>query len=235
MATTFKQILNRVLERIGEEQIDSGVSTLTDTYHLLLASIINDIKEQVEDSHNWRALRQFINVTVPANQVSAAITGANDRSRLIRIHQANRGVVPLVFDVTDAANPTNLVEIDLAELLYHDSMNPDQYQEPAYFAVDNSEGDVLNLYVYPRPADERTVKVGLVIPQPHIEPTELSTEIKVPVRPIVVGSVWYALEERGEELGVNAAFSENRFKEALDSAVSRDSAESGDTYELVPV
>ena len=235
MATTFKQVINKVLERIGEDTISASISSLNDTYHLLLASIVNDVKEQVEDAHNWRALRQFINVTIPAQAVSAAVTGANESSRVIRIQQAEKGITPLVFDITDADNPVPLIELDLAELLYHDTMNPNQYQEPGYFAVDNSEGDVLNLYVYPRPAEERTIKLGLFVPQGYIESTELDTEIKVPVRPLIVGSVWYALEERGEELGVNALFSEQRFRDALDSAIARDSAESGDSYELVPV
>ena len=234
MSTTYKQVLNQVLERIGEEQLGGSLSTLTDTYHLLLGSIVNDIKEQIEDAHNWRALRQFINVTVSAQAVSAAITGANERSRVLRIQQADRGITPLVFDITDASNPAPLLELDLTELLYHDTVNPNQYQDPAYFAVDNSEGDVLNLYVYPRPSDERTIKVGLVVPQDKLDSATLTTELKIPIRPLVVGAVWYALEERGEELGTNALFSEKRFIDALDSAISRDSAESGDSYELVP-
>jgi hypothetical protein len=235
MASTFKQVLNKVLERIGEDQIDAGTSTLVDNYHLLLGSIINDVKEQIEDAHNWRALRQFINVTVTTNSLSATITGANERSRVLRIQQADAGICPLVFDITDAASPVNLIEIDLSQLLYMDTMNPNQYNDPCYFAVDNSSGDVLDLYVWPRPTGERTIKVGLVVPQSELSSSSLSTEIKIPVRPLVVGATWYALEERGEELGVNGLFSEKRFLDAIDSAISRDSAESGDSYELVPV
>ena len=233
MATTFKEVLNQVLERIGEEQITAGVTSLSDTYHLLLGSIINDVKEQIEDSHNWRALRQFVEVSVSANAASATVTGANDRSRVLRVQQAGRGIVPLVFDVTDAANPCLLHEIDLPVLFLQDTLNPNQYQDPSYFAIDNSEGDVLDIYVYPRPANTRTLKVGLIVPQEKLDSNILTTEIKIPIRPLVVGATWYALEERGEELGTQALFSEKRFIDALDSAISRDSAESGDTYELV--
>ena len=232
MATTYKQVINKVLVRIGEEEINSAITTLTDTYHLLLGSIVNDIKEQIEDAHNWRALRQYINVTISANAVSGTITGANERSRIIRIQQANRGIIPIVFDITDSSNPEPLTEIDLSELLYRDAVDPDQRNNPCYFAVDNSSGDVLDLYVWPRPSAERTIKVGLIVPQDEL--SDLTTELKIPIRPLIVGSVWYALEERGEELGVNSTFSEERFRDALASAIARDSGESGDTYELVP-
>ena len=62
MATTYLEALNRVLQLIGEEQVDQILET--DSYTNLLSAFLNDIKEQIEDSHNWRALKKTYNVEV---------------------------------------------------------------------------------------------------------------------------------------------------------------------------
>jgi hypothetical protein len=235
-ATTYLQAINQVLEKIGEDQVPAAATSITEKYELLIGSMIQDIKEQIEDAHNWRALRQTISVTIAANAGSGVITGADERSRLVRIYQQNNpGPIPLVFDATDATNPDPLVEIDLAELIYRDTVDPNVRQDPSYFALDNSEGDVLNLFVWPRPSSQRTIQVTLIIPQTRILPSELTTEFKIPIRPLIVGATWYALEERGEELGTSGLFNEKRFQESLDSAIARDDAEQGNVSELVTV
>jgi len=237
MAITYRTALNRVLALIGEEQIDSGSSQLTETYYQLLGAMMNDIKEQIEDAHNWRALRTTTNVTISAGAVSATISGATERSRVLRMVQSEKqfgGVTPLVFDITDANDPDPLQELDLSELIYRDTVDPDtRVTYPTYFAVDNSAGDQLDLYVWPRPTADRTIKVVLVTPQAYLEDTDLATEITIPHRPLIAGTIWYALEERGEELGINGIYNEQRYLDALNSAIARDSAEQGDSFELV--
>jgi len=234
MATTYLQAINRVLEKIGETQLPNAITSLTETYGLLVGSFVQDIKEEMEDAHDWRALRQTNTSTIAADAQSVAITEADERSRVVRILQQNRGeIIPLVFDITDANNPINLKEMDLAELIYRDTMDPDERNDPMYFALDNSSGDVLELYVWPRPSGARTIQHTLVIPQTRFEPSDLDQTIKVPIRPLVTGAVWYALEERGEELGTNGMFNEQRFRDALNSAIGRDSDGQGDNIELV--
>jgi len=234
MATTFLQTINRVLEKIGEETVSAAATSLTETYEILVGSFVNDIKEQIEDAHNWRSLRQTVSVTIAADAQSGTITEANERSRLVRIYQQNQpGPVPLVFDITDATNPDPLMEMDLAELIYRDTVDPDVRQDPTYFALDNSSGDVLDLYVWPRPSSEITVQVTLIIPQTRFDNSDVGETLKIPIRPLVVGATWYALEERGEELGTDGLFNEKRFQDALNAAISRDDAEQGNVSELV--
>jgi len=234
MATTFLQTINRVLEKIGEETVSAAATSLTETYEILVGSFVNDIKEQIEDAHNWRALRQTVSVTIAADAQSGTITEANERSRLVRIYQQNQpGPVPLVFDITDATNPDPLMEMDLAELIYRDTVDPAVRQDPTYFALDNSSGDVLDLYVWPRPSSEITIQVTLIIPQTRFDNSDVDETLKIPIRPLVVGATWYALEERGEELGTDGLFNEKRFQDALNAAISRDDAEQGNVSELV--
>lgn len=236
MATTYIQALNRVLRLIGEDEVPLASTSITDDYHKLVGAFMNEIKDQIEEAHNWRALRSTETVTIPAQALSANIADASESSRLVRIFQSDRArVIPLVFDTTDSADPDPLIEKDLAQIIYEDKVNPTQYQDPNYFALDNSAGDSLDLFVYPRPSGERTIDVTLVIPQARLDDDDPSTVISIPIRPLVVGTAWYCLEDRGEELGTNAMFSEDRFRNALADAIARDAAEQGDNMELISV
>lgn len=238
MAVTFKQLLNRALRLTGEDEIATATTAVTDADILLVAEMANEIKDEVEAAHNWRALRQTVSVALTASDNSEAITEANEKSRVVRIQDPLYGEeVALVYDITDSNSPNRLKEMDLADLLHRRTMNPTYTGDPEYFALDNASGDVLNLEVYPTPADARTIQLTLVIPQARLDAAvvaDLATTIKVPVRPIVLGLVRFILEERGEELGVNSMWSEQKAALALGDAISLDAAEQGG-YNLVPV
>lgn len=235
MAVTYLQLLNRVLRNISESEIDTALTALNTPYTKLIGNFVNTIKAEVEAAHNWRALRVTSTVTVPALAASAAITWANENSRVVRVQQASAlEEVPLVFDITDAANPSPLMEIDIAEYVYRSSMDSTSTAaSPSYFAIDNAAGDVVTLYVWPEPTTQRTIQLTLVVPQDRLEDDDLGTTISVPVTPIEMGATWYALEERGEELGTRTLFSEARYLSTLNSHISLDLAEQGEA-DLVP-
>ena len=235
MATTYRQLLNNVLIALGEDQISGATASITSKYHLLLGLFANQMKEIVEEQHNWRALRTTISVTVPASTTSGTITGANERSRLYRWQDEMSGEeVPLVFDVTDPNNPYRLYEMDAAELLKRITLDTSNGNDPQCFFIDNTGEDAMSIRVWPTPTDERTIQVTMVVPQDRLDAGDLDVNIKVPSRPIEVGVIWYALEERGEELGVNGLFNQEAFDRSLGAAIARDAAEQGE-YQLVPV
>lgn len=235
MATTYRQLLNNVLVALSADEIDTGTAEITSKYHKLLGLFVNQFKEIVEEEHNWRALRSTITATVAAATSSGALTTANERSRLLRVYDEQRGEeVPLVFDVTDADQPYRLYEMDASELLRRRAQNTSNNNDPVYFFIDNTGEDNMSIQVYPTPADERTIDVTMVVPQDILATDDLDVNLKVPSRPIEMGVTWYALEERGEELGVNGLFNQEAFDRSLGAAVARDAAEQGE-YQLVPV
>lgn len=231
MAVTFKQLLNRALRITGEDEIASATNAVTDKNVLLIAEVANEIKEEVEAAHNWRALRQTVTVAFSASETSNTITEANERSRIYRsLDQRHCYPIPLAYDITDSTTPVHLKELDLATLLHMRTMDTSTGNDPCYFALDNSSGDVLDVHLYPTPTDSRTIQLTLVIPQARLDAgdsTDLATNIKVPVRPIVIGLIRWILEERGEELGINSQYSEEKEFKALQDAVALDLAESG--------
>jgi hypothetical protein len=234
MAVTVRQLLNRVLVNLGETKIDDSTPVLSTDYTRLLANFLNTIKEEVEDTHNWRALRVTDTVSVSALATSTAISWANERSRVVRVQNTeNCGEVPLVFDITTASNPTPLQEMDIAEYLYRSSTDPATTGQPEYFALDNTGGDALSLLLWPIPSSSRTIQLTLCVPAARYEDDDLDEVIAIPASPLEMGVTWYAMEERGEELGVNALFSEQRYANMLNAHVSRDLAEQGEAQLVV--
>lgn len=316
---TFRQLANSVLGTIGSPQIPAAQTTVTDTYQLQVCMFLNQIREEVEDAWNWRALWQTYNInylainplqTIPVpifptypltftggpssgatsatltaiwpnpsgpyqvvfsdgetytatftnssasitwvtpliNTVTASavinttaiidsLTGIvpNTRSRTVRMKDKRVGKeVALCFDVTTFGIPFPLEEMAKASIYYFNTvLNQTPVQYSTGFAVDNTTGDQMNLLVYPPASANRVIQLTLCTPVPRIDPTVagstggLDTLITIPTQPIEYGTIWYALQERGEELGTSTVFTEERFRTALDDAIARDQEESG--------
>lgn len=229
MAVTFRNVIDRALVALGEDELLTAATSLSTKYEKLVGGFVNQIKEEIEDAWNWRALRQTHSATILAAASSGTVTNANERSRIVRVQQAEGcGAVPLAFDVTDATNAVPLTEIDLPELLYRLTTDTTQVPgAPSYFALDNSSADALTVRVFPIPSTQRTLSLTLITPQARLGNSDLATNILIPNRALEIGVIWALREERGEELGPNAMFSEQRYRDAISAAISRDSEESG--------
>lgn len=226
---TFRFVLNEVLRTLSEDQVSPSSSEIDSDYHILLAAFVNQIKEEIEAAHNWSALWQDLQVSVPGETDNANITGANERSRIVRIQQSTgTEAVALVFDITVATQPRRLIELDYSDIVYRRRADPSTVNDaPIYFATRMGTDGIPEVVVYPMPLQTRVLSITMAVPQPHLDDDDLDVNISIPSRPLIVGSIWYALEERGEELGVSSLYTEERFTRALDDAISQDWAEQG--------
>jgi hypothetical protein len=91
--------------------------------------------------------------------------------------------------------------------------------------------ETLQVKVYPKPTTTRSLTLQMVTPQAWLEDDDLDDVVLIPARPIVMGVVWYALMERGEEMGTSALFTEERYRKALDDSIAADAEEQGG-YEM---
>lgn len=235
MATTFRQLCNYVLTTLREDNIDGAATSLSTDYHKLIGTFANQIKEEIEDAHLWRDLHTTLTATINAGASTGSITGANERTRLLYFRDDVGVPRAIVFDVTIAASPVQLFEEDAATVEYNLALDPITASDtPAMFYVSADGAGGLKVTVYPKTVTSRTISLRMYVPQARLTVNDLDTVIKIPPRPLEMGTVWYALEERGEELGVNSLFTEERFRKALDDAIARD-AEAQDLYTLALV
>lgn len=234
-ATTLRTILNRVLTAVGETPVDVLITNITDILQLKILEFLNQFKEEMEDATYWRTLRQSISNTVLANTNNIAIAGTDERARVIRAYSEQAGVlVPLVFDITASNNPIPLLELPLDELLYryYTDASGTTTVQPSYFSIDVSSGQAV-LYVYPTPNTQRTIVTTMHVPQATLLASDLDTAIKIPTLPLLKGTIWYTLLDRGEEMGAQGTFTEERYRTSLDDAISRDVSESGSLDQLI--
>lgn len=222
MSATLRTVINEVLVGVSEDEIDDLVTEITEDYHKLLLKFINNFKREIEAACHWRPLRSLKSVTITASTNNAVITGTNERARVVQVpDQENGQHVPLVFDVTDTANPVLLKEMSMNQLLLRYRLDAGQTQTaPSAFALDSTTAGTLTLYVWPTPNTERDVDIYMTIPQAKLTVDDLDTVVNIPDGPLVTGATWHALVEKGEELGPNSPFSEERYRTALDDAVA---------------
>lgn len=237
--TTYRQIINRCLRNLGETEIDALATNLAaNSYPALVGQWVNIIKNEIEDSTNWRVLQDLDTSAMLANTSSKALVNATQRSRVVRLSQAEvyGGARGMCYDVTDASNPSPLGEMDLIELKMKIQLEPGfrSTSSPSHFAVEQTASG-LNLRVYPTPSTARNFILLLCTPEPRLDLDDLDVVISIPAFALELGSTWAALEERGEELGIEGVFTQARYQKALDSEVSRDEVEQGDLTEMTVV
>lgn len=246
MAVTTLTLVNNVLRGLRQfgEVLASGTTTTTDDYIEFIVQLLNEAKEEVEESGwPWYALRNTVTITLSAGTAEYTLTSAgdadtdtNNRSQLLyeSVETRTEGFrnndrsLPQVFDVTDSGE-YRLQEVsqEYIERL-HFTDDDEQVETPDRFAIYQS-GSSLKMKVYPTPSETRTIKARIYIPEDALLATSLDTSINLPSRPVWLRALYKANEERGSELGRPGSSLERAYQDAHGSAVGREQRPSDQT------
>jgi hypothetical protein len=246
MADSTLDLLNRVLRGLRRDVIAAGTDNITDPYHLYLLDLINVAKEEVEEAYDWQELQDLVVVTATGanDQNLPMVTVATDASGMADTDVPNNSRIqyfqysteydmtgtherkPMVVDITDT-HEYLLKEISTSEMLYKRATDNDETRDPEYFSIDRDPSTgYLVLQVWPKPEDLRVYRLSMVIPQVELPSSTLTTtEIKVPSRPVWLRALFYANQERGEELGRPGSELDRQAQDALDNAIIRSEPE----------
>lgn len=198
MATTYLQLVNDVLTRLRE----TTVANVSDSdYSALVGKLVNDAKREVEDAWDWEALATTYTITTSNGTTSYSITGAGDASRIHRVYNTTNRLY-----LEERPHEYFISNIDLAPQTL--------YGIPSYYATDglDSSGD-LKIQIFPVPNTTYTIKVDGYTPEAEL--TTNSSSTKLPKVPIVALAWAKAIEERGEDGGVNVSSQYAVAKQAL--------------------
>lgn len=198
MATTYLQLVNDVLTRLREPTV---ASVTENDYSSLIGKLVNDAKREVEDAWDWEALATTYTISTSNGTTSYAITGAGDASRLHRVYNTTNRIY-----LEERPHEYFISNIDLAAQTV--------YGIPAYWATDglDASGD-LKIQIFPVPNTTYTIKVDAYTPEAELTTNSGST--KLPKIPIVALAWAKAIEERGEDGGVNVSSQYAVAKQAL--------------------
>jgi hypothetical protein len=185
---------------------------------------LNDAKEDLEDMWFWNCYETSIDTTISASTNTFDLSTTNDRSFLIRQLNDN---LPHAYDVTTSQNG-QLYDVPLKEL----QKNRDTYRgtipelaAPTIFALEYASDDRgFQIILEQNASAARTWRTHWYIPQAELalDGTDDSTDLDLPERPLFLRTLFYALNERGEEMGEPGGLIEQKASVAAAAAMEID-------------
>lgn len=183
MATTYIDIVNKVLRRLREPTVDT---VNENDYSTLIGEFVNETKREVEDAWDWAALRTTLTLDTISSTFNYVLSNSTTRIRILDVYDDTNdcAVTAQSTHWFDAAYQTTTVSSG----------------KPQYYNLNgvDSNGDS-QMDLYPIPDGVYNVRINCVIPDPVlVEDADTTT---LPSEIIVLGAVSRAMEERGVDGG----------------------------------
>lgn len=207
---TFIEIVNKVLIRLRENTV---TATSDEDYAGVIGEFVNDTIREVEDAWDWNGLKSSIKLTCVPGTWNWTLTGVNQRTRVLS-----------VYDYTNKRK----LDFCTPEYFTHRMMtdNPTVQDKPTMYTWGqlNTDG-VPTLEVYPIPDDVYELYAHVKIPRDIV--TSDTANVDMPPRVIILGAYAKALQERGEDQGMNLVHAQKSYENALADAIQYDAAITG--------
>lgn len=226
---TMLTIVNSILEQLRE---DTVASVATTSYSKLIGKFVNRAKEDLENmNHAWSDYITSIDTTITGDgsTVTYNLSATNDRSWLLR--DPFNDLLPMGFDITTNSERYQLVDQPYS-IMKLDKELTDSSQvsvtKPKIFSVTKQASDgTWNIEMqWPLASGEsnRTWRTYWYVPQAKlsITGTDDSTEVKLPRDAIEARAYFYALNERGEEMGEPGGLIWQHSVDAIGAALETD-------------
>tara|TARA_R110000796_G_scaffold6866_1_gene24025 strand:+ start:237 stop:884 length:648 start_codon:yes stop_codon:yes gene_type:complete len=202
---SYLDIVNNILKRLRERT----VSTVNESsYSSLIAVLVNDAKETVENAFQWSGLRTTLTATTTSGTFNYELNGS-----------LNAVTVLDVINVTDNFFLKPKGSHEFNKLFLSNNVGTGS---PYYYSFNgiSTDGDT-KVDLYPIPDAEYTIRFNCVL-----RTTDLvndTDKITIPTKPIELLAHALAVEERGEDGGMTSVSAYARATTALQDAVALDS------------
>ena len=202
---TYLEMVNNVLTRM-RERIVTTISQ--NPYSALIGVLVNDAKKEVEDAWDWSALRTTITATTTSGTFSYALVGSQNNIKVIQV-----------------LDETNGLELKYAEAEWltkqHIINNPTTDVPFAYsFNGVDANGDTI-VELYPIPNGTYTIRFNGILRNNDALVNDADV-LEIPTQPVLLLAWAKAIEERGEDAGVNTSSAYMTAQRSLADAVSLD-------------
>lgn len=200
---TWLQLTNAVLKRLRKATV---ATTSNDTYSALIASFVNSIKDEVEEAHEWRDLRNTFSLSAVPGTTLYTFTDSGQQAKIL-----------------DMWNTTQQWEMQRDTF---PRMNRRFFGEgtvqtgpPTHFlpAGLNSSYD-LQVDIWPSPDTTNAIRANLYVPQATL--ANDATVVLAPNHVIIEGAIAMAMYERGGADDPTAQKQEAFYRDRLAGAVA---------------
>ena len=209
---TFREAINEVLIRLREDTIsanwsgDINDSSDVSVYQKVVGAIVNDSKRSIESYNDWLVLRETVDISTVASTKNYNLSSGQDFK---------------ILDVVNNSTGTQLVQVSKA---YLNSIKypTDPTGEPLYYGFNGADASInLKVDLSPIPTAAHTISFDMVKYQDVL--TEATTVIKIPSKPLILGTFARAVSERGEDGGTQSSLAAQEAGAAISQAVMVDS------------
>ena len=198
--------INSVLVRLRERTVES---INENEYSSLIATLINDSIQEVEQAWDWSALRQSLTVTTSNGIFNYELNGSQNSIK--------------VLGVVNATTQSD-VNYQTANWFNDRYLTPTPATgSPSYYSFNGvgTDGDTL-IDLYPKPDGVYTVRFNVV--QRSEDLVAESDRILCPHRPIVLLAYAKAVEERGEDNGQTGNTAYIQASNSISNAIALDAS-----------
>ncbi len=222
MATTYLNLVNRILRRLRETEV---VNVSDTAYSSLIGDFVNEAKIWVEDSHGWIVGRSQLILNTISGVNSYTVTGIGQRYKLL--DDPNNGR-PAVYNLTSKYQ----LLMTISQRIRKDiALAVVQQQTPYYFAfegADSTTGDP-KILLYFTPDQVYSIEFNFYIPQDNLKSN--IEVLLVPEEPVFYKAYSLAVSERGEDGGTSFDEIDAFAKTALADAIRLDALKDDSEFE----
>lgn len=201
---TYLQMVNAVLRRLREDEVATVEES---TYSKMIRDFVLESVQEVESARNWNALRATYTINTSADVYGYSLVDVPQGYNIQYLHREGADV--------------DLKKAPSANWMTHQYLSSDTTGAPAWYDVNgvDSNGDpVMNLYPIPNGTYEIHVNLKVNTTDDPVD----ATPILLPQRPILLRAYQFAVEERGDIGSDSLSLLEERYRQALGSAVEYD-------------
>ena len=209
---TFREAINEVLIRLREDTIalnwsdDINDSSDVSAYQKVIGSLVNDTKRSIESYHDWLVLRETADIATVASTKNYSLSSGQEFK---------------ILDVVNNSTGTQLIQVSKA---YLNSIKypADPTGEPLYYGFNGADAtNNLKVDLSPIPTEAQTISFDIIKYQDEL--TEATTVIKIPTKPLILGTWARAIAERGEDGGTQSSIAAQEASNSLSQAIMIDS------------
>lgn len=201
---TYLQMVNNILKRLREREVSS---VNENSYSSLIGVLINDAKQEVENSWDWSALRTTLTVTTSTDTFNYELNGSQNKIK--------------VLDVWNATEEAEMRYADAHWMNKAFTVSDVQKAAPLYYSFNSTstDGDTL-VDLYPIPDGAYTVYFNCVVREDDL--SDNADTLRIPQQPVLLLAYAKAIEERGEDGGIGASSAYATANRSLNDAISLD-------------
>lgn len=201
---SYLDLVNNILKRLRERTVSSINES---SYSSLIAVLLNDAKETVENSWNWSGLRTTLTATTSNGIFNYELNGSQNSLTILDVINVEENIF---------LKPKGSHEFN--RFFLSDNVGTGSPYWYSYNGI-SSDGDT-QVDFYPIPDGVYTIRFNCVLRTGDL--TEDADTLSVPSKPIELLAYALAVEERGEDGGANPVSAYARANNALQDAITLD-------------